>query len=58
MLETHRGELHHPIHKFPELEFIGGTGTRRVVGLPHFSENLTRRAKSREMSNYLDSESD
>jgi len=48
MLETHRAELHHPIHEFSELEFVGGTRTRRVVGLSNFSENLTRRAKSRE----------
>jgi hypothetical protein len=58
MFETHRAELHHPIHKFPELEFVAGTSTRRVVGLSNFSENLTRRAKSREMSDYLDAESD
>jgi hypothetical protein len=58
MLETHRAELHHPIHEFPKLEFVAGTGPRRVVGLSNFSENLTRRAKSREMSNYLDGESD
>jgi hypothetical protein len=58
MLETHRAELHHPIHKFPELEFVAGTGPRRVVGLSNFSENLTRRAKSRKISDYLDGESD